>query len=281
MATIIEHIDGPNSTFGDSPGVEMVYKIFNVATESSARALLLAEAPLTYGGLMRFSGTLKSTGVDSWEGTVLYKLGVRNTENDPLTENADYAPAGTDPIPPQFSFDISPGTQHITQSLQTMDSVSTPGNVPMNFDRAIRVSETGVEGVDIDSTEFSWTEVWTFPIEVITWEYIRRLVQLRGSVNQGQFRTFEQGEVRFIGASGQPTGDNQFQITYSFKASRNQTNVTVSDDLDPFAFKGGWEYIWCAYSKQVDENRLIQRPIAAYLERLFPYENLEQLGIGS
>jgi hypothetical protein len=57
--------------------------------------------------------------------------------------------------------------------------------------------------------------------------------------------------------------------------------VTVSDDLDPFAFKGGWEYIWCAYSKQVDENRLIQRPIAAYLERLFPYENLEQLGIGS
>jgi hypothetical protein len=44
----------------------------------------------------------------------------------------------------------------------------------------------------------------------------------------------------------------------------------------------GWHYLWVRFTDDEDANAkaLIKRPIAAYVEQVYPYGNFSSLGIG-
>ncbi|MBC7326197.1 MAG: hypothetical protein H5T99_12950, partial [Moorella sp. (in: Bacteria)] len=70
-------------------------------------------------------------------------------------------------------------------------------------------------------------------------------------------------------------------ITFKFAASPNKTNITIGD-ITGIA-KKGWEYLWVLYEDAEDTNaqRLVKRPVAAFVEQVYPYGDFSQLGIGT
>ena len=69
------------------------------------------------------------------------------------------------------------------------------------------------------------------------------------------------------------------RITYRFAASPNMTGLIVGTITG--ITKGGWHHLWALYADDVDQNTLIKRPIAAYVERVYDPGDFSQLGIGT
>jgi hypothetical protein len=84
--------------------------------------------------------------------------------------------------------------------------------------------------------------------------------------------------VLFQGASGSQRGQEDWEITFSFAASPNATDLTVGDITG--IEKKGWEYLWVRYADAEDEETLIKQPVAAYVEQVDEYGNFALLGIG-
>ncbi len=134
---VLEKLESRQVTTGNNPSVELRYTIRGTNDDVEARSNLVATAPSfydPYGGgwffLPRDTITVQPVGDLLWEGIVRY---------------------GT--IPPTnesvFSFDTGGGTQHITQSLQTVESYAPSGQTAPDFKGAIGVTADSVEGVDI------------------------------------------------------------------------------------------------------------------------------------
>ena len=69
-------------------------------------------------------------------------------------------------------------------------------------------------------------------------------------------------------------------ISFKFAASPNATGLVVGD-ITGIA-KKGWEYLWVRYADAEDTSAkvLVKKPIAAYVEQVYPYGNFAGLGIG-
>lgn len=82
-----------------------------------------------------------------------------------------------------------------------------------------------------------------------------------------------------IGASGTKRGGGDWEINYRFAASPNVTGLAVGD-ITGIA-KKGWEYLWVRYSDSEDAvaKALVKKPVAVYIEQVYPYGDLGLLGI--
>ena len=92
------------------------------------------------------------------------------------------------------------------------------------------------------------------------------------------------GECLFLGASGSRRGtgsDDDWEITFRFAASPNQANLPVGDMI--VAAKKGWEYLWVRYADAEDagSNTLVQRPVAAYVEKVYEEADFVGLEVGA
>ena len=110
------------------------------------------------------------------------------------------------------------------------------------------------------------------------------LMGLTGAVNNAVFRGFQAGEVLFLGAGGSRRGtdpDDRWEISYKFAASPNQTGMAVGSIAG--IQKRGWDYLWVQYGEDVDATAkvLIKKPIAVYVEQVYPIASFAGLGIGS
>ena len=87
--------------------------------------------------------------------------------------------------------------------------------------------------------------------------------------------------VLFLGASGSKRGNGDWEITFNFAASPNQTNITVGDIT--VAQKLGWEYMWVRYADAEDTiaKAIVKKPIAVYIERVYELGDFSNLGIGA
>jgi hypothetical protein len=90
--------------------------------------------------------------------------------------------------------------------------------------------------------------------------------------------------VLFMGASGARRGtdpDDRYEITYKFAASPNQDGMSVGGISG--IQKRGWDYLWVQYGDDVDPTAkvLIKKPIAVYVEQVYPFASFAGLGIGS
>ncbi len=257
---IIERFDSREvNESKDNPTVDLIYMIMNTESESVAKGLLGSTAPPMYGVLFLDSYRVVHVGGGVWEGTARY---VKWTSES------------------QYSFDTGGGTQHVTQSLVNVQQVAAPGFLAPNFYGAIGVTDDRVEGTDITVPVFNFTETHYLLTNLVTPAYKLALFNLTGKVNGGLFKGFAKGEVLFLGASGSKRGLDDWEITFRFAASPNVASLSLGSITG--VSKEGWHYLWVRFIDDEDNTAkaLIKRPIAAYVEQVYPYGDFSGLGIG-
>jgi len=220
------------------------------------------------------SYSVEYLGDDAWQLEVTY---VKEGAEDP-EEN--------DPLKRTRSFDTGGGTQHITQA-ETENRFGT--NAP-DQQKAIGVDGDSVNGVDIVVPSLTWTETYDVPHQFITAQYIKTLSKLTGTVNNAAFRTFDAGEVLFLGSSGSQEwdsakGEGPWNLSFKFSQSPNagagKTLPALTIGTIANIVKDGHDYLWVRYEDAVASNALLKRPKAVYVNRVYRRENFTQLGLGS
>lgn len=180
-----------------------------------------------------------------------------------------------------FSFSTGGGTQHITHSRRTVSSYSATKDEPPDYKGAIGVTDTSVDGVDIQSPAGKYRT--TFYLASISNDYVAQLHQLTYNVNSdavamnidGVTLKFKSGELLFEGAEGSKrNGFGDWELTLNWAASPNATNLTVGPING--IIKNGWDYLWVKYQPIADDtsNALLQTPAFVYIEQVYAYSPL-------
>ena len=245
---------------------ELYYTICGAATEAAAAVELSTACPAVYNGLYRHERYIETVHFDTetpdqniFKARVLYK---------PL-----------DPTDFVTTFDTTGGSQHITQSPLTVNRY--PVSAP-DMKGAVGFDGQRVNGTDIVIPAYAFTEQHVKTLAQVNTAYRITLAQMTGRVNDAPFRGFANGEVLFRGVGGQiVTVENErhWQLNFQFACSPNRINLPVGDIT--VAEKYGWDYLWVLYGENIHANRLIQQPVAAYVERLYPFADFGDLGIGT
>ena len=263
LASSRVHETGSNGTR------ELRYVAMGSSDDVTVRTEAETQLPTAYDGIG--NRRIRVEPVDSNHGLWEVTASFRTSDTQPPPEAGDSS----------YSFDTTGGTQHVTQSRQTVAGYGAPG-IPAipDFDEAIGVTEDGVEGVDVTVPVFSYTETHFVPAASVTSGYVNTLFQLTGKVNASGFKGFAAGEMLFLGASGSKRSSEDFwEITYRFACSANATGLSVGPitGID----KKGWEYLWALYEDVEDGSakRIVKRPVAAYVERVYDTGNFGGLGI--
>ncbi len=147
---------------------------------------------------------------------------------------------------------------------------------------AIGVTDSGVEGVDIQVPAYHFTETHFMYDAQVTPAYKLSIFATTGCVNDDWFRGYAPGELLFLGASGAKRGSEQWELTFRFSALPNQSNIKVGNITG--ITKYGWDYLWVQYEDDVDEQatKLIKKPTSAYVEQVYPAALFSiNLGIGA
>jgi hypothetical protein len=266
-ATLHELFAGRTETMGAKPKAEIAYVVLGAVDEAEVRAIAQAQIPLAYLGIPRSSITLdERLNATTWKVRASFEIAEGSSSEAPQ---------------PVFNFDTGGGTQHITQSLQTVGRYGPQASTALGG--AIGFDGQNVAGVDITVPVYQFSEAHVFSPVFVTPAYPIALMSLTGAVNNAPFRGFAAGEVLFLGASGSRRGqgiDDPWEITFKFAASPNRTGMTVGSITG--IQKRGWDYLWVQYGEDVDAaaKTLIKKPIAVYIEQVYPFGNFGALGIG-
>ena len=265
-----ELVDSRPQTTGDAASVELVYRCSGTAEDTVVKAVAEANSPGDYEGLTRQSIGIEPVWVDTNADDGEWRITVRYGKREP-TETGDSS----------YSFDTAGGTQHITQSLQTINSYAPSGETAPDFKGAIGFNGQEVEGADILLAAYHFSETHYMADSAVTTAYKGKLYALTYKTNADAFKGFSEGEVLFLGASGSQRGTDQWEITFRFAASPNKTGLTVGD-ITSIA-KKGWEYLWVRYEEAEDTTAkaIVKRPKAVYVERVYDSGDFSDLGIGT
>jgi len=264
MSTISQDWQGAKVVESDSSTIESEYIITGEDDEFIAQADLDAATATTVSGLVKQEVAItERLGDSSWRGVV--KWGKFETK-----EAGDSS----------FSFDTGGGTGHKSNSIATLSRTAAPG-VPAapNFQNAIGVTDSSVEGVDVTIPAYSFEETHFVDAAFVTAAYKATLFSLTGVVNNATFKGFAAGECLFKGASGSLNDWTTWEITFKFSSQPNASSFAVGPITIPL--KRGWDYLWVRYRETEDAaaGHLAKRPIAAYVEQVYPMGNLGLLGI--
>lgn len=255
--------------------IEVPYFAFGVEDEDAAlNAVRTKAATRTIEGMQLSELEMKERiNKDTWRVNAIYASEGSDDPDDPDDGNVDAY---------SFAFDTGGGTMHRNQSLKTV--VRVPSSAP-DFNGAIEVDNEGnVNGVDVTMPVLNFTETHTMASSRVSTSYRKTVAGLTGSINASSFRGFAPGEVLFLGASGtkhSKRADAKWEITFRFAVSPNQTSLKVGNITIPT--KRGWDYLWVRYSSEVtsDKKNVIKKPIAAYVEQVYPEGDFGNLGLGT
>jgi len=256
------------------------YQVKGTSSDTDAKTALLAEAGATYEGLTRGAISLDPEWVDTVADDGLWNCEV----NYIITASVDKEPLALGES--SYSFDTGGGTQHITQSISTTEKYAQGGSVfAPSYKGAIGVSGTpgdyNVEGTDIASPVYTFSETHVLTDDAVTAAYKRILFSLTGKTNDALFKGLLAGECLFLGASGSKRGDTNWEITFNFAGSPNRTLIVIGDITVPA--KLGWEYLWVLYADKEDAaavpKKIVQQPISAYVEQVYYDGDFDLLGI--
>ena len=250
-------------TEGESPSATLLFTITGTEDDDEAMAALLGTAPTIFRNLVRQTPHIEPQGAGLWYADVHY--GKREPK-----KAGDW----------KFTFDTTGGTQHITQSLETIGRYAVEGNAP-DFGGAIGVTQDSIEGVDIVVPAFSFGITYYFDPAFISPSYALVCYALTGRTNVAPFWGFAAGEVLFHGATGTIGGDTGvLEMNYRFTANPNVQGLQVAGMS--IGFKGGHHYLWFRYQDTKDDGAkmLVKRPVAAFVERVYDPGSLSALGIG-
>jgi len=265
---LTEKVDSRKWTTGDNATVEVVYTLTGTSNEVTAMDFVTSATSDVYNGLVRQSIQIEPEWVDTYTDEGQWVVTVRYGIWPPIGEESS------------FAFDTSGGTQHITQSLETIASYAPPGKTAPDFEGAIGVTHDNVEGVDITVPIYNFSETHYLADDFVTMAYRAILFNLTGKVNNASFKGLAAGECLFLGASGSKRGADNWEITYRFAGSPNRSGLVVGSITD--ISKKGWEYMWVRYADSEDTvaKAIVKKPVAVYIERVYEEGDFSQLGIG-
>lgn len=243
---------------------DVPYFVFEAESENDAVAAVFNNSPSVFMWMPRESVAVEE-----------------RINDDTFKVIARYQKQELEEMPPAvYTFDTGGSTQHITQSIETINRY--PADAP-DYKGAIGYDGENVAGVDIAQPNLNLTETHYFPEDVVTTGFIAHLARKTGCVNSDGFRGFDPGEVLFLGASGSKRDDEDnplWEITYRFAVSQNRSNFRVGDIT--VGAKWGWEYLWVRYGDEVDDakKQIVKKPVAAYVEKVYDLTNFSGLGLG-
>ena len=252
----VERFDSRPLNVSRDPTATLIFNLWRSDDELRIGAKLEDTAPALFDGLDADSYTLDPQGGGVWLANVNYKI--RNQSSE--------------------SFDTTGGTVHVTQSFGT----NRFGTLAPDFQGAIGVSDDRVDGVDITIPAYKFSETHFIPRIFVSTSYKNKLFQLTGKVNNSTFKNFAAGEVLFLGSTGQRRGREDFEITYNFAASPNIGSIAFTPSITVLN-KQGWDYMWLYYADEVDNDshRIVRRPKAAYVERVYERADFGLLGLSA
>ena len=270
MATRIEPAFFDRSQAIDNSGnyttADIPYFVFDVVDETAAISFAQSNVPGTYNDM-----PLETIEIDERINVNTFKVSAQYK-----AEGASELPQiniGDDAV---YSFDTTGGTKHMTQSLDTMQKF--PSNAP-DYGGAIGYDGENVNGVDVTMPIMNFTEVHYLSDGKVSTSYKKIIAELTGSMNEGSFKGYSAGEVLFLGASGSRRGDDLWEITYKFAVSMHKRDFDVGDIS--VVYKRGWDYMWVRYEDDVnDDDDLIKKPTAVYIEQVYEFGDFGALGIG-
>ncbi len=259
-------------TMIDGQSAELTFVIRGTSDEVAALFALDAATSSTFHSMIRQPLEIEPIHIDEdndddciWNGKAKYVPYIH--EDDPETGESS------------FSFDTGGGTQHITQSLETVASYGLDGTTPPDFKGAINVTQDSVEGCDITVPVFNFSETHYISDDALD---RHALFLLTGKKNTATFREFAAAECLFLGASGSKRGrHSDWEVFFKFAASLNRTNITVGEITG--ISKRGWDYLWTRYADSEDPvaHVTVKKPIGVYIEKVYEDGDLGDLGIGS
>jgi hypothetical protein len=286
--TVEEKYDSRQSTTGSNAQVTLTFIAHGSDDDLAIKAAVEDFAPETYDDLPRQSVQIEPIAEEYWDASVRYAESSSSSSGGSSTPDP-----GSDEY--TYNFDTMGGTQHITQSLNTVGSYAD-SSIPSapDFHGAIGVSNANgnseVQGVDITVPIYNFSETHYLTTEQVTPEYKGTLFQLTGKVNNAAFRGLAAGECLFLGASGTlhgtefndgTSGGGDWEITFRFAASPNKTGITIGSITG--ISKKGWEYLWVRYAdaEDMDAMAMVKRPVAAYVEQVYQEADFSVLDIGT
>ena len=255
---------------GEVIEIEIPYIVFEAADEDAALTAAKSVARSVSGMSLSAVEVDERINEDTWKVKAIYEEDDGGEDDDDEKEESS------------FAFDTGGGTMHLNQSYKTVGKF--PNDAP-DFNGAIEVDNEGnVNGVDVTMPVLNFTETHTINGGRVTTSYKKTIGSLTGTVNKSGFRGFSAGEVLFLGASGTKRSKKNsapWEITFRFAVSPNQTGLKVGDIT--VSSKKGWNYLWVRYANKVAENKknVIKKPIAAYVEQVYPEGDFGNLGIGN
>ena len=258
---------------GNVVEVEIPYLVFNVADESAALAAARPKVKAIAGMSLESIEVVERINGSTWKVKAIYEVDEEQPEEDNNNDDEDQS---------MFAFDTGGGTKHLNQSIKTDGKY--PKDAP-DFAGAIEVDNEGnVNGVDVTMPVLNFTETHTLAGSRVSTSYKKTLAGLTGTVNRSGFRGFERGEVLFLGASGTKRSKKSsapWEITFRFAVSPNQAGLQVGDVK--VTRKYGWDYLWVRYADKVAEGgkNMVKKPVAAYVEQVYPEGDFGRLGIGN
>jgi hypothetical protein len=276
-ATIAEKYQGLQLSTGDNPTLTVEYIISSAVDENDA-LVALGTTAIIRSGLPRTSTKVtKQINDTTWEGQIEYSL--RKNEK-----------TRTDP---EETFEISGTSENIKYSKQCVGMYG-PNNLSLQPNRPmpIKVTHSGVEGIDVDYQVYAWTETHYMSAALVTPAYKYQLYLLYNCVNNATFRSWVEGCVRFRGAQGTlrpQTGD--WQLQFKFEAQQNRANIPIyfeNTQIITVPLKKGWEYLDVKFT-EIDSDdgtgsgmkTISQKPIMAYVHQIFDEADFSLLGIGT
>ena len=271
-------------TYNESPSETREYVIEGSSDISVIEAALSSATHVTYPPSSQFSGISGST-----IGTLILKSVdiSQSEEGDGLwTAVANWGKAKKREQPEkhseEISFDISPQTTKITQSLGTITKTGIGVEVAPDFKGGIGYNGKTFQGCDKVVGSLSFTITQYKPIENITNAFVQQLEECVGCVNNNVWRGRQAGEVLFMGVSGSKRSEDDYQLAFKFQSQPNASGLSVGEITG--IQKGGWEHLWILYEDHEDASAspkyVAKKPRAAYVERVYNSVSFPtQLGI--
>lgn len=270
MAIVQQMWDSADYEFNisDSSGSSAVvyYLVYGVKSESEAVSEVLAQVDDEYEGMQRTSISVQERLTETeWKVQVNYgsKSNGSGTVSDDTTE-------------PDFNFEISTETRKIVRSIKQVDKL--PANAPDS------VGINDGEGIDVVCPVSTFTETVFLRPSLVTTTWKKKIMKMVGTMNSGEFRGFNGGELLFLGCSGTRHGDSSkdlWQVSFRFAFKANEENIQLGKLT--FPFKRGWDVLWVRFKEKTVENdgyrQILRTPVAAYIERVYHVSNYRELGI--
>jgi hypothetical protein len=198
-------------------------------------------------------------------------------------------PGPNTPLGPNFAFDWAGVAERIYQSKETTRKEVPAGapaaNAP-DHKGAIGVTADGkVEGAERLSPNMEFTLTHTFAS--VTQEYVDTVSDMVGSTNSAAWFNYPEKSLTFLGGSCQIDDTLKAKCTFKFRKGKNENTIVINDGFTilPGArgmAKFGSEYLWVRYAAEKDTaaKAMVQRPQAAYVERIVDAVDFTQLRIG-